>query len=169
MRVIVFCIVLFIASLDAMAKPRRVDGACGSANGTPTSVAPTTNLCAVGTASAMIGTGPWAWSCAGSRGGSTAQCSAPYSPPPPPTLTLTFSPPDPSLPDSSPNGTVVSIVTAAWSDGSRFTGTLGFDAPYYDDGGTFALSGNQVIVSPTGLGLLGDVGTIQRVTIVATQ
>jgi hypothetical protein len=54
-----------------------VTGACGSANGVPTNAAPTTNLCASGTASSVSGTGPWAWSCAGSNGGSTAQCSAP--------------------------------------------------------------------------------------------
>ena len=53
-----------------------VAGTCGSANGTSVSVAPTTNLCTVGAASSVSGTGPWSWSCAGSNGGATASCSA---------------------------------------------------------------------------------------------
>jgi parallel beta-helix repeat protein len=55
---------------------QRVNGACGSSNGGTFSSAPTTNLCSAGTASAVSGNGPWTWSCAGSNGGSTAQCSA---------------------------------------------------------------------------------------------
>jgi hypothetical protein len=55
----------------------KVDGACGPANGVATSTAPTTGLCSAGTASAVTGSGPWAWSCAGSNGGTTASCSAP--------------------------------------------------------------------------------------------
>jgi hypothetical protein len=54
-----------------------VNGACGSSNGVAVSSAPTTGLCGTGTASAVGGSGPWSWSCAGSNGGSTAQCSAP--------------------------------------------------------------------------------------------
>jgi len=54
-----------------------VSGACGPANGVAVSSAPTSGLCSVGSASAVAGTGPWSWSCAGSAGGSTAQCSAP--------------------------------------------------------------------------------------------
>jgi Putative Ig domain len=54
-----------------------VNGACGSSNGIAVSSAPTTGLCSIGTASSVGGTGPWTWSCAGSDGGSTAQCSAP--------------------------------------------------------------------------------------------
>ena len=52
-----------------------VNGACGSANGTTVSTAPTANLCTAGTTSTVSGSGPWAWSCAGSNGGSTASCS----------------------------------------------------------------------------------------------
>ena len=51
-------------------------GECVSANGTPTPVPPTTNLCNVGTASAVSGTGPYTWTCTGTNGGSTASCSA---------------------------------------------------------------------------------------------
>jgi hypothetical protein len=54
-----------------------VNGACGSANGVAASSAPTSGLCHTGTASAVAGTGPWSWSCGGSNGGTTAQCSAP--------------------------------------------------------------------------------------------
>ena len=52
-----------------------VNGACGSSNGASVSTAPTANLCTAGTASTVSGSGPWAWSCAGSGGGSTASCS----------------------------------------------------------------------------------------------
>jgi hypothetical protein len=84
---------------------------------------------------------------------------------PPPRLIITFNPQMPSLPQTSPPGTVVSTVTAAWSNGMPFTGTIAFGAPYYDDGGTFALSGHNIIVSPLGLGLNGDGGSVQNVTI----
>jgi hypothetical protein len=53
-----------------------VNGACGSANGTDLTSAPTTNLCSAGTQSSVTGSGPWDWTCAGSNGGSTASCSA---------------------------------------------------------------------------------------------
>jgi hypothetical protein len=63
------------------------NGVCGSANKTARTTAPTTNLCAVGTASSVLasagsgsesgyGTGPWNWTCSGSNGGTTASCSA---------------------------------------------------------------------------------------------
>ncbi|MFD1712588.1 hypothetical protein FVQ98_11455 [Ottowia sp. GY511] len=54
-----------------------VDGTCGAATGVAASSPPTANLCQVGTASAVSGSGPWTWSCAGSQGGSAAACSAP--------------------------------------------------------------------------------------------
>jgi hypothetical protein len=54
-----------------------VNGACGSSNGIAVSSAPAAALCSTGTASAVGGSGPWSWSCTGSKGGSTAQCSAP--------------------------------------------------------------------------------------------
>src|SRR5579863_4673684 len=52
-----------------------VNGACGASNGATASAKPTANLCTAGTASAVAGSGPWSWSCAGSNGGSTATCS----------------------------------------------------------------------------------------------
>ena len=57
--------------------PTPIDGQCGSANGTPVSAAPSSELCAVGAASAVNGSGPWTWTCAGSNGGTDANCSAP--------------------------------------------------------------------------------------------
>jgi uncharacterized repeat protein (TIGR02543 family) len=53
-----------------------VNGACGSAGGGVFTAAPTTNLCAAGTPSAVSGSGPWSWSCAGANGGTTASCTA---------------------------------------------------------------------------------------------
>ena len=54
-----------------------VDGACGPANGGSFSEAPTTNLCTSGTESAVLGTGPWSWTCAGLNGGdNSGTCSA---------------------------------------------------------------------------------------------
>ena len=53
-----------------------VNGACGSSNGAKLTSAPTTNLCSAGTASTVGGSGPWNWTCAGSKGGTTASCEA---------------------------------------------------------------------------------------------
>jgi hypothetical protein len=62
------------AVLSAAVSP--ANGVCGSSNGATLLLAPSTNLCATGAASAVTGSGPWAWTCAGSNGGSTANCSA---------------------------------------------------------------------------------------------
>ena len=75
----------------------------------------------------------------------------------------------PVTPASSPKGTVVATVRATWSDASQFTGTISFTAPNYGDSGTFALSGSNLVISSIGLGVSGDGGTIQRVTLVAEQ
>lgn len=53
-----------------------VDGVCGSSDGQTLATAPTTGLCTLGSASGVSGSGPWTWSCAGSGGGTTANCSA---------------------------------------------------------------------------------------------
>jgi hypothetical protein len=53
-----------------------VDGVCGSSHGKNLSSAPTANLCDGGTASAVVGSGPWDWTCNGQNGGKTVQCSA---------------------------------------------------------------------------------------------
>ena len=58
-----------------------ISGTCGSANNTSVTSIPTTNLCTTGTASIVTGSGPWSWSCSGSYGGTTANCSASFKTP----------------------------------------------------------------------------------------
>jgi len=58
----------------AIADP--ISGVCGTSNGSVFTAAPTTNLCATGTPTAVTGTGPWNWSCTGFNGGSNATCTA---------------------------------------------------------------------------------------------
>lgn len=60
------------------------NGFCGTANGQIFSIAPTTGLCASGTASILTGSGPWTWTCSGSSGGTNASCAAGYQAPSPP-------------------------------------------------------------------------------------
>jgi hypothetical protein len=55
--------------------------------------------------------------------------------------------------------TVVATITASWSDGSPFTGTLSFGPPYSDDQGVFAISGNSLINNPSSPGLSNDENT----------
>jgi Domain of unknown function (DUF4082) len=86
-----------------------------------------------------------------------------------PVLSVSFNPPNPSIAANSPAGTVVAAIVPSWSDGSQFTGTLSFGSPYSNDNGTFAISGSNLIVSPSESGLSADGGTVQNVTIVATQ
>ena len=86
-----------------------------------------------------------------------------------PTLILNFNPPNPSIPANAPLGSVVATISPSWSDGSPFTGALSFGQPYSNDQGTFALSGKNLIINPSGPGVSGDANTIQNVTIVATQ
>ena len=52
------------------------NGTCGSSNDIILKYKPVSGLCAAGNASSVSGIGPWAWTCAGSGGGSTAQCLA---------------------------------------------------------------------------------------------
>jgi hypothetical protein len=88
---------------------------------------------------------------------------------PTPYLTLSFDPANPSIASNAPDGTVVTTITASWSDGSPFTGTLSFGPPNSNDQGRFAITGNKLIVNSTGPGLSTDANTAQLVTIVATQ
>jgi hypothetical protein len=48
------------------------------------------------------------------------------------------------------------------SDGSPFSGTVRFGAPYYDAGGIFALSGDKIIVSLGGPRLGPNKSTITK-------
>ncbi len=56
--------------------PGPVNGSCGVSNGRIFASAPNAGLCLVGAPSALAGTGPWTWSCAGTNGGTNASCSA---------------------------------------------------------------------------------------------
>ncbi|MDR2190824.1 MAG: hypothetical protein LBP53_06750 [Candidatus Peribacteria bacterium] len=55
-----------------------INGACGSANGTNRTSAPSTaaEKCTAGTASSVSGSGPRTRTCAGTNGGNTASCTA---------------------------------------------------------------------------------------------
>jgi hypothetical protein len=86
-----------------------------------------------------------------------------------PTLSLSLSPSRPSVASDATLGSAVATITATWSDGSPFTGTLTFGSPYSNDNATFAISGNNLIINPAGPGVSADANTVQNVTIVATQ
>jgi hypothetical protein len=66
----------FAIAVTAVTTPTQT-GACGPASGTPVAAAPTSGLCSTGTASAVTGSGPWAWSCAVDNAVTKATCSAP--------------------------------------------------------------------------------------------
>jgi hypothetical protein len=86
-----------------------------------------------------------------------------------PYLTLRLDPANPTIKSNASAGTVVATITASWSDGSPFTGTLSFAQPYSNDQGVFAISGHNLIISPSGPGVSADANTVQQVTIAATQ
>lgn len=83
-----------------------------------------------------------------------------------PTLMMNFNPPNPKIMVNAPPGTAVSTVSVTWSNGAQFTGSITMPN---SDGGKFSLSGNNVIINPTGPGIGGDAGTTQNVTVTATQ
>jgi hypothetical protein len=87
----------------------------------------------------------------------------------PPVLSLTFQPPSPSIPNTAPLGATVATIIATWSNGQPFTGTLSFGSPYESGGGVFAISGNSLIINPSGPGVGAAGGTVEQVTIAATQ
>jgi hypothetical protein len=54
-----------------------VNGSCGASNNGTFTTVPTVNLCSTGTATAIIGTGPWSWNCTGLLGGTDSPaCTA---------------------------------------------------------------------------------------------
>ncbi len=149
----------------ARSAPQKLDGVCGPANGVAVGIAPSSGLCAVGSPSAVTGSGPWFWTCAGQRGGKAASCSAPLLPANP-TLHLTVSPPAPSVDPTAPLGTAIAHLSASWSDGSQFTGSFAFSAPYNDDGGAFTVVGSSLLSNQD---LSAFSGTTQLVTLIAVQ
>lgn len=56
--------------------PVPLNGICGSNHGGYFTSPPAANLCQVGSASQVTGTGPWSWECSGSDGGTTVSCTA---------------------------------------------------------------------------------------------
>jgi hypothetical protein len=73
LAIMVCCLVISLSI--AQAATTGTSGTCGSANGHGFTVAPSTNLCGVGTASALSISGAnWVWKCAGTA--STTSCKA---------------------------------------------------------------------------------------------
>ena len=85
-----------------------------------------------------------------SRAAPAARVRAPPGPAQP---MIVVAPVTPHMPDTSSRGAVVATYSVTMSDGSPFTGTVRFGAPYYDGGGVFALSDNKIIVKPDGPGV----------------
>ena len=85
-----------------------------------------------------------------------------------PTPIISFNPPSPNTADDALDGTIAAQIIVRMSDGSSFTGSLGFGSPYYNDGNIFAISGSNLIVNPGGPGIPGGTST-QNVTVTATQ
>lgn len=56
--------------------PEAIDGVCGEADGLSEIGAPTVALCSSGEPTAVVGTGPYNWSCLGQYGGDNDACSA---------------------------------------------------------------------------------------------
>lgn len=87
----------------------------------------------------------------------------------PPVLSLSFQPPNPSISNTTPLGATVATIIASWGNAQPFTGTLGFGSPYSNAGNVFAISGNSLIINPSGPGVSAAGGTVEQVTITATQ
>jgi hypothetical protein len=79
----------------------------------------------------------------------------------------------PFIADTTPLGAVVAAVSVVMSDGSPFTGTLSFGAPYFSDGNVYALSSSSapanIIVNPSGPGIAhATITRVDQITIVAS-
>ena len=111
------------SSASAAVAAALVNGACAQV--AATAFVPTTGLCTYGTASAVASGSPWTWSCTGSNGGSTANCSAPNA------VTAT----------NSGNGRVIAAGTNGWvidAANSGFVATSSLaGAPAMPQGYTF--------------------------------
>ena len=87
-----------------------------------------------------------------------------------PVPVISITPAAPTILDTTPLGAIVATFTISMSDGSPFLGTVKFGAPYFDNGGIFAISGNQIIVNPAGPGVGPNLSTItDHITLMATQ
>lgn len=86
--------------------------------------------------------------------------------PAPGTLQLSLSPASATVASSIASGGAVSTITAVNTGGSA--PVVGFGAPYFDDGGLFAISGNHLIINPAGQGVSALASSTQPATIIAT-
>lgn len=92
----------------------RTVGSCGGAGGGAALIKPASNLCSVGSASAVaLGSSSWTWTCAGTL--STASCSAPFQP----------------TPGNSNSGAVSAATTNGWTlqAGASFVAAPALAAP----------------------------------------
>ncbi len=109
--------------------PTPVSGSCGSAHGQSFTVAPSANLCSAGVASGVTtGTNTYTWSCVGTNGGTTAQCSAGITPPQAPTLILSILPTAITAGESSTltwssTNTTSCTATGGWTGAKAVSGT----------------------------------------------
>ena len=129
-----------------------LSGSCGSANGsTPTST-PTVNLCNSGTSSAVSGSGPWSWTCAGSTGGNTVSCSAGVA-----TNACT---------GTLPSGAVACAgtgTTGAWQEVTSCSASAGvceYTVTTNPDGGGCSNCGGSSTTTPSGGGEEAQTGTV---------
>lgn len=88
--------------------------------------------------------------------------NGPAGTPPPPQCSLSFNPPMATIPPSTPSGAAVSTIVATNCAGAPI-----FAPPYYDDGGLFAISGNQLVINPQGPGVASLAGTTQSATVIS--
>lgn len=89
----------------------------------------------------------------------------PPCPPPAPVPVINFNPTQPSMPDTTPVGTQISQLVITMSDGSAFTGSVGFGSPYSSDAGICAIQGTNLILGAN----LPPGSSTQHCTITATQ
>ncbi len=76
---------------------------------------------------------------------------------------INFNPPFPTVDASDPAGTVMAYIIVTMTDGSSFSGNLGFGPPYSSDAGFCVIQGTALLLgaSPTD-------SSLQRCTITAT-
>jgi len=134
-------------TIDAAFAPDVVNGVCGTSSGSAFKTAPAINLCAIGSATAVTGTGPWDWNCGGINGGSATPCSGIIDTSGP-ALTLS----------TLPNGAITN------------NGTLNISGTVSDASGIAALTINNTNVTVTGdsfsypVALLAGSNTVTTIT-----